>query len=66
MAVIASSSFLDAQRHWVNFRDSNCRSEAARLFMRSARTKNGLLSSCLDRLTRQRIQDLTKESQLEK
>jgi|RhiMetdeSRZDD1v2_1073273.scaffolds.fasta_scaffold597258_3 uncharacterized protein YecT (DUF1311 family) len=55
----AKSYLLEAQREWVRFRDAECRARAA-ANMISARTREGLTSSCLFSLTRQRIEEIKK------
>jgi uncharacterized protein YecT (DUF1311 family) len=55
----AKSYLMEAQREWVRFRDAECRARAA-ANMISARTREGLTSSCLFSVTRQRIEEIKK------
>jgi len=47
---------LDAQRKWIAFRDAACSAEA--LIARGGTIQNQLYMNCLERLTRQRTEDL--------
>ena len=54
----ARAGFTEAQRLWLAFRDSACQAEAARMFLRSARTTAGYTSGCLLQMSSERLQEL--------
>jgi uncharacterized protein YecT (DUF1311 family) len=56
----AKAELVQAQRHWIEFRDSTCKAEAAMAYLRSARTTEGFTASCLQTMTRQRLGELKK------
>jgi uncharacterized protein YecT (DUF1311 family) len=56
----AKSALVEAQQHWLFFRDAACKAEAAAFYMRSARTTPGYTAQCLHEMTKQRVEDLKR------
>jgi uncharacterized protein YecT (DUF1311 family) len=54
----AKTEIVQAQARWLMFRDSACKAEAAMMFLRSARTREGYTSGCLLHMTNQRLKEL--------
>ena len=56
----AKSTFSAAQRQWLQFREAECRAQAAFEILISARTLNALTAGCLNSLTRRRIEEISR------
>ena len=54
----AKTEIVEAQARWLMFRDSACKAEAAMMWLRSARTREGYTSGCLLHMTNQRLKEL--------
>ena len=62
----AKQEMRKTQARWVAFRDSACAAEAAMMFLRSARTREGYTSQCLHQMTAQRLKELKERFPLAK
>jgi uncharacterized protein YecT (DUF1311 family) len=54
----ATARLTEAHRQWLGLRENDCRAKAAFLYLRSARTAEGLTAACLAELTQRRVREL--------